>query len=154
MVSPVDGGAGHTATPESPATVTEPAPPWKISTAVPSSTAGRVSVTGEAALTSTTAFGVADMVPLVVTVSVGVVAFPLQVDGQRRAWADAVAVADWGLYQAKASGRDCAVVVEGAAAGGRDGVEATLPLCGGTLGITSRSVRASAGKNGNASGMH
>lgn len=92
--------------------------------------------------------------PLVVTVSVGVVAFPLQVDGQRRAWADAVAVADWGLYQAKASGRDCAVVVEGAVAGGRDGVEATLPLCGGTLGITSRSVRASAGKNGNASGMH
>lgn len=88
--------------------------------------------------------------PLVVTSSIGLVAFPLRTGAGAHAWADAVTVADWGLYRAKQSGRDCAVVVDvvdvqDAAAGGA-AVE-SVPIGGGVLSVVPhvvRSVQASA----------
>jgi hypothetical protein len=56
-----------------------------------------------------------------VTTSIGLVAFPLHIGTHAHSWADAVTVADWGLYRAKQSGRACAVVVEVQATAG--GVE-------------------------------
>jgi diguanylate cyclase (GGDEF)-like protein len=79
--------------------------------------------------------------PLAVTVSIGVVALPLQSGGVVRAWADAVAVADWGLYQAKAAGRACAVIVAADGGDEEEGAPSCLSLCGGPLGVRAHPVR-------------
>ncbi len=79
--------------------------------------------------------------PIVVTASIGLVAFPLRTGTGAHAWADAVTVADWGLYRAKQSGRDCAVVidVQDTAAGGN--LVESVPIGGGTLSVVPHVVR-------------
>lgn len=53
-----------------------------------------------------------------VTASIGVVPFPLQAGGEPLSWEDTVALADWGLYRAKRSGRAQATVIAAVALSG------------------------------------
>ena len=81
--------------------------------------------------------------PVAVTASIGIVPFPLRHAGRARSWADAVTVADAALYQAKASGRACAVRAEvrgpGEPAPG-DGAGDTVRMACGDLPVRWRRV--------------
>lgn len=80
--------------------------------------------------------------PIEVTSSIGLVTFPLRTGAQARAWADAVTVADWGLYRAKQSGRACAVVIDVLETASATSVEAqSIQLGSSTLTVVPHVVR-------------